>query len=76
MELELPLAPPPAPDDELHRNIDAMSYEELLWMYRCAPLNHPLFKKEIGIYFHARMKKVRSVTSGEHRAEASNRIGV
>ena len=77
-EHELPIFGPSAPDDEKIQSteavIDAMTYEDLLRKVIVAPLTDPMFRGEIGRYFHAALKQKRHDTPPEERAAATNRI--
>ncbi len=79
LDLELPLFAVPLPDFvgviDGAQEINGMTYEEMLRMVRCAPLDHPLFRGEVGKIFHATMKARRGQLSPEARAEISQRVG-
>lgn len=70
MDEELPFnepthADPPAACAE----IDAMSYADMLRKVRTASLSDPMFRGEIGRYFHARMKERRHALPEDVRAD-------
>lgn len=55
--------------------IDRMSYEQMLRIWRFAPLGSPVFQGKTGDYFNASMRRKRySQCRGAHTA-ASKRIG-
>lgn len=72
--LELTLAPVLAESDA-RTAIDAMNYEAMLRKVRTAPLNDPLFRGEVGKYFHARMKEKRSALPEDVRAKIHGSAG-
>jgi len=60
--------------DELKMYIDAMSYEQLLYKWRFAPVGDPIFQDESGEYFSQRIRHLRSLDPEEH-VRASKAIG-
>lgn len=79
LEFDLPMfaAPQDAAEDlkDAMHQIDEMTFEGMLRMVRCAPLDDPLFRGEVGKYFHAALKTKRGQLSPEARAEISKRVG-
>lgn len=61
-------------DSDVRREIDAMSYEDALRKVVVAPLTDPMFRGEIGRYFHAALKQKRHDTPPEERTAAAERI--
>lgn len=62
--------------DELKKQIDAKSYEQLLSRWRHGQIGDTMFQGESGEYWAARMKELRSAPGGDsmHTA-ASKSIG-
>ena len=62
--------------EELKRQIDAKSYEQLLSRWRNAPIGDAMFRDESGEYWGKRMSELRSKPGGDvmHTA-ASKSIG-
>lgn len=58
---------------ERKRYIDSLSYEQLLYQWRYAPVGSPWFQSETGEYWRERMKELRS--QGADHTEASKSIG-
>jgi len=44
--------------DKKKKQIDSLSYQEMLQKWRFAPIGDPLFEGETGDYFSARMKEL------------------
>ena len=79
LEFDLPMFAAPVvaveqPDDACRR-INEMTFEEMLHMVRCAPLNDPLFRGAVGRYFHATLKTKRGQLSPGARAKISAQVG-
>jgi len=55
------------------KHIDLMSYEQLLYGWRFAPVGYPWFQGETGEYWSKRMDKLRS--QGADHVRASKKIG-
>lgn len=60
---------------ETKRQIDEMKYEDMLCLWRFAPIGHPMFQGETGNYFSESMKLKRSNISDMEHTEISKRIG-
>lgn len=62
--------------DEVKAQIDAKTYEELLYHWRYAPMDDPWFQGEVGDYWARRMATLRGEPGGEDRhVAASKKIG-
>lgn len=61
--------------DDIKKEIDGMSYEEMLGNWRTHPVGSPLFQDESGTYFAEAMKLKRDSTPHEERVAASKSIG-
>lgn len=59
--------------DDVKKQIDAMTYAQLLSRWRFAPIGHPLFEGESGKYFGERMAELRR--AGEDHVAASKSLG-
>lgn len=57
------------------REIDEMSYEAMLALWRNAPVGHPMFQGEAGNYFAKVMQEKRANISNEDYVAASKRMG-
>jgi zona occludens toxin (predicted ATPase) len=56
-------------------SIDAMSYEEMLKLWRFSPLGDPLFQGETGKYFSKKMYEKKAALKDNERIAASKRVG-
>lgn len=56
--------------DELKKQIDALSRVEMARLWRFAPVGHPMFHNEAGVYFNARFAEL-----GGFSPEISKLIG-
>lgn len=70
---DAPVVPPSVGDDK--REINAMNYETMRRLVCTAPLYHPLFRGEVGRYFHASMKQKRHVLTDDMRAAIHHQVG-
>lgn len=61
--------------DELKAQIDTMSYEDLLRLWRFAPAGNPLFQGEVGQYYSKVMAKKKNEIGSAAAVAASKRIG-
>lgn len=62
--------------DQQRREIDAMTYEQLLRAWRFSPIGDPMFQGESGQYIADRMKEMRAQPGGdEEHVRASKAIG-
>jgi len=59
--------------EELKRQIDAKSYEQLLSRWRNAPVGDAMFQDESGEYWGKRMGELRSQTGGDVRHTAASK---
>ena len=57
------------------KQIDAMEYEDMLELWRNAPVGHPLFQGEIGTYYADAMKAKREQVGQAAHVAASKFIG-
>ncbi len=57
-------------DEQLKKEIDSMSQEDMAYKWRFAPSGDPMFQDEAGDYFEKRFKELGGFTS-----EISKRIG-
>ncbi len=62
-------------DDKTKREIDSMTYEEMLKLWRFAPLGDLMFQGETGQYFSEVMKKKKEKISDCERVRVSKSIG-
>ena len=54
-------------NEETKQNIDSMSYQSMLSLWRFSPSGHPYFQGEIGTYFSKVMsEKQKQLPEGEH----------
>ena len=57
------------------RKIDEMDYESMLSLWRNAPVGHPYFQGDIGLYYKEAMAKKRSNVGNAEHVRASKSIG-
>jgi hypothetical protein len=62
-------------DELIKKEIDAMSYEELLRRWRHAPIGSAIFQGEVGEYYAERMSYMRARVGHEAHVRASKSIG-
>ena len=62
-------------NDETKKNIDEMSYEGLLSLWRNAATGHPYFQGETGDYYRKSMAEKRAVVGNAEHVRASKNIG-
>lgn len=61
--------------DETKAKIDAMSYKEMLRLWRNFSFGHPMFQGEAGNYFSKRMRKRRIEIGNAEAVRVSKAIG-
>jgi len=61
--------------EQLKQEIDNMSYESMLSMWRFSPIGTPIFEGETGTYFSEIMRKKESELKPGEKAEISKNIG-
>jgi hypothetical protein len=61
--------------DDTKARIDAMGYEEMLRLWRNAPVGHPMFQGATGDYFGKRMQEKKTEVGGDEAVRASKNIG-
>lgn len=59
---------------EVMAEIDSMSYEEMLRLWRYAEVGHPLFAGEVGGYFGDKMWEKKAKVSLKDRSMISKKI--
>ena len=59
--------------EELKKQIDAKSYEQLLSRWRNGPIGDPMFQDESGEYWGKRMSELRSQPGGDQRHTAASK---
>jgi len=59
---------------EMKNKIDAMSYRDLLTLWRFSPAGNPMFVGEVGEYFASRMFGLRDAP-GSHAVATSKSVG-
>ena len=62
-------------DESMKKQIDAMNYEQMLRLWRFAPVGDPLFQGENGDYYAERMKLKKSQLSDSEQVRASKTVG-
>ena len=62
-------------DDKTKREIDSMTYEKMLRLWRFAPLGDPMFQGETGQYFSEVMKEKKSKLTDCEHVRVSKLIG-
>jgi len=62
-------------DEPTKKQIDGMSYESMLRLWRTAPVGHPMFQGETGDYFSKVMAEKRAQVGPEAHTQASKNIG-
>ena len=62
-------------DKETKDRIDEMCYEEMLRLWRNAPVGHYMFQGDTGDYFTQRMAEKRSEVRSAAHVAASKNIG-
>ena len=62
-------------NENIKKQIDDMSYESMLRLWRHAPSGHPMFQGETGEYFSKIMKKKRENISNSEHVQTSKNIG-
>ena len=55
--------------------IDAMDYEDMLRLWRNAPVGHPMFQGETGDYYQKVMRQKQSEVGQDAHVRASKAIG-
>ena len=60
---------------EMYEWIDGASYEELLKIWRFAPVGDPLFQGEVGSYYSKQLAKKRELLDADMTVKISKRIG-
>lgn len=61
--------------EETKKNIDDMSYENMLFNWRNCPSGHPYFQGDIGVYFSKVMAEKRAEISDADHTAASKSVG-
>jgi hypothetical protein len=61
--------------EENKNHIDGLSYESLLYKWRFAPIDDPMFQGETGEYFGKRMREMRDQVGDDEHVRASKYIG-
>lgn len=62
-------------NEKTKKQIDDMSYESMLALWRNAPAGHPMFQGEIGQYYKEAMTKKRNDVGADAHVAASKAIG-
>ena len=62
-------------DHNTKQNIDDMSYERMLSLWRHAPVGHPYFQGHTGDYYSKVMKDKKAKISNAEHTQASKNIG-
>lgn len=60
---------------EQKNHIDNMEYEELLRLWRNAPVGHPYFQGEVGDYYAKKMSEGRKTIGESGHVAASKSVG-
>lgn len=61
-------------DDKTKQEIDSMTYEEMLKLWRFAPLGDPMFQNETGDYFSKVMKEKKNKISDCEQVRVSKSV--
>ena len=65
----------PSNEGKLRMQIDEMTYEEMLRLWRFAPSGNRFFIGEVGKYYESVMKRKREALGPEEHARISMKIG-
>lgn len=61
--------------ENVKKYINSLSYEELLYKWRFAPVGDPYFQGEIGKYWGNRMAEIKKQQGNDIHVQASKSIG-
>jgi len=60
---------------EIKKQIDEMTYESMLSLWRFAPVGHPMFQGETGDYYAKVMREKAAKITDSERVAASKLVG-
>ena len=61
--------------EKLKKEIDEMTFESMMWLWRFSPAGYEMFQGESGKYFAEVMKEKREKITDEEYVKISKRIG-
>ena len=61
--------------EEIKNQIDNMDFESMVLLWRYAPVGHPMFQGEVGVYYVKVMREKGAKISESEKVAASKSVG-